>query len=389
MDNNSYKNLHGAKGIESLESMVESLKSRDYICYAKKNYKVADPEYGNEQFSFQFLIEFYDREAWILHHTTSIRDRINTQQWHSSNIKRLNDKVKKAYVVVPNSMKVAERDIATRYDANIRARKIYSAIDGVIPLDKAYLEAEQKALSLMEKGQAQAKRGLNFEEQLAEVLNNIENFNKWKHDTPGSVGYMYTMFLQVVQKLGLIPENITDLSATTNVPKLPSGGLPKADILITVTHDNNDEESIGISCKRSDKEWVSVHEYSADTFARILNPTDQNLKSLLVDFQSAGGKNALGAEKSEALEIALGPYNERLSKWVIGGIYGDGEKGVHWADYIITVDEVSGNQTIYDIDEYIEICRNSEVQGHFGTLFRWTYPSKKKGQKIQLKGQVL
>ena len=100
MEGNINKNRHGAKGIESLDGMVESLKEMDYIVGAKKNYSIADPEYKKKQFKFQYMIEFQNREQWILHHTTSIRERINCQQWHSEHIKRLNEYVKRAYVVV-------------------------------------------------------------------------------------------------------------------------------------------------------------------------------------------------------------------------------------------------------------------------------------------------
>ena len=83
MEENINKSLHGANGIEALDNMVNTLQELGYIKIVKKNYSIADPDFGETQFKFQYLIEFRDKEQWILQHTTSIRDRINCQQWHS------------------------------------------------------------------------------------------------------------------------------------------------------------------------------------------------------------------------------------------------------------------------------------------------------------------
>ena len=52
---NANKNEHGAKGITSLEQMIDSLKAKNYIVTSQKRYRIADPNYEEEQFYFQFL----------------------------------------------------------------------------------------------------------------------------------------------------------------------------------------------------------------------------------------------------------------------------------------------------------------------------------------------
>lgn len=53
------------------------------------------------------------------------------------------------------------------------------------------------------------------------------------------------------------------------------------------------------------------------------------------------------------------------------------------ADLII----FTNNFAIWSQDEYIDYYINEYcTKGQFGTPFRWTYPSKKRGQKIQIKG---
>jgi hypothetical protein len=388
MEENINKNQHGAKGIKSLDGMVESLKAMDYIVDAKKNYSIADPDYKKKQFKFQYLIEFQDNEQWILQHTTSIRDRINCQQWHSEHIKRLNEYVKKAYVVVPDSLSEKEEHTAKAYNDSIVDKKIYSALDGVLPFATMYSLIEKKAADLLSGGQAHAKLGLHFEKKLVDALNNDQNFDKWKSGSETAVGYLYSLYMDVLTKLQIKKEDVISFNATSDIPKLPSGGSPKTDVLLEVQTLNGIKD-FTFSCKRSDSAWVSVHEYTAETFSTVLNPEDAELKALLLEFQNAGGIKALGDEGNEALSGRMKFYADKLAKWVIGGIGGEGNEKTQWAEYIITLDENSNTYSIHTIDEYIDECKSQGVEGQFGTLFRWTYPSGGKGKRIQLKGKML
>lgn len=388
MDENTNKNLHGAKGIESLDGMVDSLRAMDYIVEAKKNYSIADPNHQIKQFKFQYLIEFQDREQWILHHTTSIRDRINCQQWHSEHIKRLNEYVKKAYVVVPDEMNEREARKAKTYNDRIIEKKIYSSLDGVLSFDAMYSLIEKKAVDLLSSGQAHAKLGLNFEKKLVDALNNHQNLDKWKNDSEIAVGYLYSLYLAILKKLNLKKDEVIALKATSQIPKLPSGGTPKTDVHLSVWT-NNDNKNFTFSCKRSDSSWVSVHEYTADTFSKVLNPNDEELRKLLVEFQNAGGAKALGEEKGDRLSAIMKQYSDKLSEWVLGGIGGEGNEKIQWAKYIITLDETNNTYSIYTVKEYINQCKEQGVKGQFGTLFKWTYPSGGKGKRIQLKGKML
>lgn len=388
MEENINKSLHGAKGIEALDNMVNTLQELGYIKIVKKNYSIADPNFGEAQFKFQYLIEFRDKEQWILQHTTSIRDRINCQQWHSENIKRLNPHVKKAYVVVPDGLSEAEWRKVLNYHNKIASRSIYSALDGIFPLGTAYYMIEQKAASLLPDGTAHAKLGLGFEDKLAGVLDDKQNFEKWKYNATTSTGYLYPLYLDVLKILGLKKEEVIALKATSDIPKLPSGGQPKTDVLLYAETEQG-IRNYTFSCKRSNSSWVSVHEYTADAFARVLNPDDTHLKELLYEFQQAGGSKAMGVQKSEEFEECIKKYSDVLSRWVIGGAGGEGDRNTQWAEYIITFNENQNTYSIHTVEGYIEECKRQDVKGQFGTLFKWTYPSKGKGKRIQLKGKIL
>ena len=384
---NSNKQTHGTNGKEAMDKMISSLLEKDYIISVEKPYRVGDPGVDEKQFYFQFLIEFRDNEQWILQHTTSLRDRIKEQQWDSYNIKRLNSYVKKAYVVVPDDLGEKEEKAAQAYDRKIREKEIISALDGIIPFEKAYALIEKKAASIMDAGRARALLGLNFERKVADSLNNRPNLERWKNNSDLEVGYLYSLYKDIMNKLGIRQSEILSLQATTNIPKLQSGGSPKTDVLLEVETLNGNVD-FTFSCKRSTADKVSVHEYTADAFANVLNPEDNALRELLLEFQAAGGAIALGAEKSAQLEKHLKPYIDKLSNWVMGGIGGEGDPKTQWASHIITVNENDNTYHVSTIAEYIEQYKTNVV-GQFGTPFSWTYPSGGKGKRIQLKGKLL
>ncbi len=386
---NAEKNEHGANGISSLEQMVEALKVRDYIVTSQKRYRIGDPEYGEDQFYFQFMIEFYDHEQWILHHTTTIRDRITEQQWHSEHIKRLNEYVKRAYVVVPDGMSLKERQIAQNYNDKIASGRIYSALDGVLPFESMYNLIEHKAASLLEDGQAKARLGLHFEQKLVDTLNNVQNLKKWKGISTTAVGYMYTLYADVMRALRVDPNSLECIDATSDIPKLPSGGLPKTDVLVELTMSDGTKMDYTFSCKRSSASRVSVHEYTADAFSKVLNPDDEELKDLLIEFQTVGGVRSMNEGHAEALERRLSMYKSKLSKWVLAGVGGEGNPKVQWATHIISVNENSNSCSIKSIDDYLKECEEQGVGGQLGTPFQWTYPSGGLGKRIQLKMKVV
>ncbi len=385
---NADKNEHGANGINSLEQMLETLKRKDYIVTAQKKYRIGDPDYDEDQFYFQFLIEFEDNEQWILHHTTSIRDRITEQQWNSEHIKRLNAYVKKAYVVVPDGLDTKEKSNAQNYNDKIVQHKIYSALDGVVPFETMYRMIEHKGASLLESGQAKAKLGLHFEEKLVDSLNSHQNLEKWKGVSSTSVGYLYSLFIDVMNALRISSEQVASIFATSDIPKLPSGGSPKTDVLVQIKYIDGSNIDYTFSCKRSSANRVSVHEYTAEAFSNVLNPNDAELKDLLNSFQAVGGVRSMEMGQAEALEKKLSTYLIKLEHWVLGGIGGEGDPKTQWASHIITVNENTNTYCIYSIDDYIEECNEKKVEGQFGTPFQWTYPSGGLGKRIQLKMKV-
>lgn len=386
-NDNQDKMQHGKNGIESVGQMLTSLMNADYLVNVVHPYRIGDPDYDEEQFYFQYLIEFHDSKQWILHHTTSIKDRIAEQQWNSEHIKRLNSNVEKAYVIVPDDMDERPQKTAESYNKKIQEKRIYSALDGVIQFNDAYHLIEHRASETMGFGQSKAKLGLHFEQKLVDCLNNTQNLNKWKGKSQLEVGYLYPLYKDILETFDIQQNNITSINATSNIPRLSTGGLPKTDVVVTIaTPEGNFDYTI--SCKRSTAKSVSVHEYTADAFCNVLNPKDNELRSLLVEFQNAGGVMSMDPSDAHRLTEKLSDYKYDLCKWVIAGIGGEGNPDLQWAKYIVIVDDNTNDYRIRTVEEYISEIMNN-VNGQLGTPFQWTYPSGGKGKRIQLKCKLI
>ena len=388
-DNNTDKSQRGKSGQENLLDIIVSMKSKDYIVSFEHEYRDGYKGFDRRQFYYPYLIEFSDHECWILHSTTSIRsDRLNIPQWNAEHLKRLNGYIKRAYVIYPNGLDEKELKNAKREQVKIAEHKMYSAIDGVVSQGELYALVEQHALShLGNKGKAMAKRGTNFESWISEIINNKDNYLKWKNNDAIKTGFMYDIFLLLIDSIGLIKSQIVSISATNDIPMLPTGGKAKTDILVTVeTYDG--EFQYTFSCKKTGNDWVSAHEYPADQFIKVLEIRDPLLIRALEDFQSVGSIEKLQPSSREELSRKLPSYNEKLNNWVLGGIGGAGIPEMQWAQRIISYNEVTSQISVSTIDDYVEKMTQGGYPGNFGTCFRWTYPSGGLGKRIQLKMKV-
>lgn len=390
---NAEKSQHGVNAQNNLENILSYCVEKGYIATYTKNFRIGKDGYSNdEQFYAPFVIEFVDAEKWLIFSTTSMRtDRIKGQQWDAINLKEIDTSITKAYLVYSDSVSDHDKSEFERQHNKYVSGYEYSAIDGVINQDTLYNLIEATALSELNAGQIKDIQGRGFEDRVAGILSSAENLAKWKTNAPTLVGYHYAMFESIVTKLDLSPETTAKISATTSkaeIGRLPSGGNPKTDILIyaeceDITH------IYGISCKRSSDASVSVHQYTANAFADVLNPEDSELRILLNEFQKHGNLRDFGEANCSRLTEVLKPYRRKLAKWVLGGIFGDGDQEKQWATHILTYDNNDNSVSIHTIQEYVYLLDEANVQGHFGTFFNWTYPSKRRGHSIQLKCKIL
>lgn len=391
---NGEKSIRGKNAQNNLEELVARFFKKGYLPKFTKEYRLGKTGFkNNKQFYSAFHLEITDSEEWILFTTTSLRtDRIKGNQWDAFNLKEINPKIKKAFLIYPDGLSKKENEKFNKQQKKYKNNTNYSCIDDILSYEEFYILLEKTLLrDFRSPGKVKDIQGKNFENRVAEILSNNDNLKRWNGISNIIDGYHYPIFATVLNSFN-IKENIKYIYATTdpkNIKKLPSRGNPKTDVLVKITTDNNDTIIKTLSCKRTSSKNVSVHEYSAESFSDVLDKKNHKLKELLLKFQEAGSLKRFGEYNIEKLTTTILPYNDKLSKWVLGGIGGAGDPTSQWASHILTYNNNNSIITCEDIESYIEKLKNNNIQGHFGTLFSWTYPSKNHGKKIQLKCKII
>lgn len=384
---NSDKSKRGKNGEKNLGALIKFLKKNNYIKSYKAKYRNGYEGINTEQFYFQYLVEFEDMRCWLLQSTTSVRnDRMGIHQWNSFNLKNIDSTIEKSYVIVPDTLSEAEQKEVDKYKKKINSGSIYTAVDGVLTQNELYLCIEEYASTLSDNaGQFYAKVGTNFEKWLADVLNNTDNLYKWKNEDKTLIGCSYDYYIKVIKAIGLCADEVLSIHATVDIPNYENGGKPKTDLMVQVAFIHGANKGYTFSCKKTTKKRVTVHDYTAEQFINALEIEDADLINALYDFQNSGCMKDMSKNNLDIMNKKMPAYNDKLARWVFSG---DG-MDIRSAQYLITYQSLQGEFDIHTIEEYIEIIKDNNIIGNFGTFFNWTYPSKKRGKRIQLKMAIM
>lgn len=392
-ENNSNKNLHGSSNKRGLLDIIIQLKDMDYIVSYKEKPKYKRPNYKKPEFYPDFLVEFDDGDKWIVFTTTSLRERFDRSQWQAYNIKLLDSDVKQAFCVYPEGTVEKEERLFITRQKIIERGDYYSEINHVVSQNEFWIMVEEKALSHVDEGKKKHLIGNNFEAKIAGILSNGDNLNRLKTNSDVIVGSFFDIYKMIVDCLQIPIESTKKITASCDksvIGRLPGNKNPKTDVLVKVTFDDESYSYYTISCKNTTAKEVTVHESAADDFIKVLNAND-NLADLLTKFQEAGSLDAFGNDNAVKLTAELQPLQDKLFKWILGGYGGLGDPEKQCADYILT-EHVAGDNIalhIYSLMDYKAKLDSQRKKGNFGTPFKWTYPSKKRGRKIQLKLMIV
>ncbi len=386
-EDNGRKSKKGFSGKKALRKVIEELED-----YGALVGSTAAPEYGYEgydqsQFKAHEEVSYPDESKAILYITSSLRsDRLQEDQWRAHNIKRIDPEITYAYVILPDE---SGYDQGTSQRDQIREGRVVTAIDDVITLQEFYDRTIADYSESMESGASHDLQGRRLETLFAKILADPENLRRY-NGSATELGYMYDVFYRVMKKLGIRAGQLYDIETTTEIPSLPSGGNPKTDIAATIELSDGSLMVSTFSLKNTSHKSVSVHEYSADQFADVLDPDNDELRRLLNVFQATGNKRDMDIADIQALTDELSPYLKKLNRWVFSGEGAPGVKPIQIAQYMVVRDKNTGKISIHTVDEYCT-KQEAEIDGSnwFGTIFSWTYPSKKRGDKIQLKARIL
>lgn len=384
---NSDRNKRGNSLQRVLAYLFELCKSLDYIQDFKDNYSIGKPGFSDSnQFKAPYVITFDDGTEWIVFTTTSLRDRIKGQYWDALNIKQLDNNVKYAYLVYPDSLDTDDKHAFVAKDNKIHTNGEYATIDALLSQDSFFNRIEQYALRALTPNQQRDRKGNNFEKRVSATLSNPYNLEKWILQDSALEGLHYHIFEQIVTLFNLDRTRVKNIYSTCDkkeIGLLPSGGPVKTDVLTKVTYVDDTTEFFTISCKRSSNNSVSVHQYSADTFADVLDPNNSELRRTLNEFQLCGNKSDMIPQDIQILEAELQPHLMKLCQWALAGIGGDGNPDTQWAHFILIYDNNSENIAIHTTDDYC--CKLlADSKRTFNTPFSWTYQGTR-GTNIQLK----
>lgn len=436
---NKAKALRGIDANRTLERAISDLRADGQIIKRRKRVRLGYPGYSQSQFYGSAIATLPDKQEILLYSTSSIRsDRIKEQQWDAYHIKQIDKQITKAFIIVPDE---SAFDQGTGVRDKIRGGKHFSAIDDILTVDEftkyvqhhnrtiplpkydpyaliedeafeldgedapsptspiierstfffpdlgAFIMSGLKELSI---GADNDKRGRKFENVFAAIMDNEDNLKHFKKEKSEDC-YFFDLFEKVMAALEITSDDVVSMSADTDIKELENGGSPKTDVLITVRFKKRrpSVQHFTFSLKATKNSSVTVHEYTADTFANALDKNNDELRRLLNEFQAAGSRKDMNPNDAEALTEELRPYRKKLDIWALSGRTSDRDNGEQFADYLLSLNVVTGRIHLSPIEEYCEELEaaNTGVHG-FGTVFSWTYPHKKRGRRIQLKVKV-
>lgn len=388
---NSDKNKRGMSLQNNLEGIISLCKDLNYIESYQKDYEIGAPNYKNtSQFKAPYLLTFKDHSQWAIYTTTSLRDRVKQQQWDSYFLKMFNKNISKALLVYPDGIIEDELKKFLAKNKKIQEKEEFSSLDILLSQEEFFNLIEQNALASFNQFSQNDRKGKNFEDRVAAVLSNTSNLEKWIHQDPMLEGLHYHLFEKIVTAFELDRDQVLFIEAFADpaiIGHLPSGGLAKTDVLTTVSYKDRTTKYFTISCKRSSNSSVSVHQYSADSFADVLDPNNNELRRVLNEFQRCGNARDMDPSDAKALAQLIHPHIFKLCMWALGGFGGEGDSEKQWAKYLLIYDN-DNDYSMHSVNEFAKaLCENAKEVRAFGTPFSWTYQGKR-GTNIQLKSPL-
>lgn len=383
---NKDKQRRGISLQRILVYMMRLCQEMGYISFYEEGYKIGKEGYTDQkQFKAPYRIRFMDDTEWIVFTTTSLRERIKEQYWEALNLKQINPAITQAYLVYPDGLEDDDlRGFITK-NAKIQNHGEFSTLDALISQDSFFNLVEAYALSSYTENAQRDRKGKNFEKRVAAVLSNPINLEKWKTNDEYLEGLHYSMFKRILFKFGLSADDVNSITSTSDeeiIGHLPSNGKVKTDVLTEVVYEDGTSSYFTISCKRSSNSSVSVHQYSADSFASVLDPNNNELKRVLNEFQRCGNKRDMDPLDAEILTREIQPHIFKLCEWAIAGIGGEGNPQTQWANYIIIY---HNNDETISVETANDYCRRlaADCTRAFNTPFSWSYQGDR-GNNIQL-----
>jgi len=245
-----------------------------------------------------------------------------------------------------------------------------------------------------EKGSFYGKRGNKFEKEIVGLLSDFANLRKLKLKKLAKDSLFNIVISKILSEKNILLEDIISISATNSIPLLASGGNPKTDIALKIMISSGDDIEETISIKNTNLNQVSCHDYRVKDFIRVLNCEKTRLAKYLKLFQKNPSYKALQEKLPD--DFSINEFTELLknkkdifTEWVLKGEHDDDNlvsPKIQISNFLLI--SKRGKISFYSMREYILILNGSK-KGKLGVPFSWTYPSKQRGKRIQLKLPII
>lgn len=391
------------------------IKLKEKLRYGAKG---KDPK----QFRIKYQLEFPKENLyWLIDESSSLRsDRINGKEFIMEQVKKIlkqdHDINIESYFVLPDTPDDKSIRSVTVMKERIEKQNAVTYFDGAMYMSEFRNHLEQKATSTMDQGHKSNILGNYGEKILVEAFRNQNNLVLWNDPANHVVkSSNYSLFKRVINKLCPEITATTKLKSTIafrgdSVEKDPitqelkhvrGAGKPKTDVLIQLVDDRDIEYTLTISVKyptnkKSKHGKVTAHEGSIEQLLDDLHvsiPDDnffangsefEKLSSALCEFQEKGSKKQMSDKNVEYLDAHLKEINRWLIDYFIFGINNRVLNDHQTAKSLLIFDPDTGKCQVETVKE-VEDNMLASKPATFNTPFQWTYPSKKRGKKYQIK----
>lgn len=423
---NSDKSITGSNVKKALHEIITNTCQKFNNCFEyKSNVKMGADGKNQTQFYIDSMLTFSD-SIWLIKATNSYRsDRIKGDEFNVEQIKKIlsskEDKSLLAFFVLPDSLSDKDKTSIDNLRVAVVTKSNVTYFDDVLLMSEFKTKLELKCSALFNQGTRSNILGDIGEASIVDAFTNKNNLDKW-NNTPGNnslVSSDYKLFYEILTQYGISP--ITQIKEIRNVKTgikqfmntnfydedlnciKNGGGKPKTDVSITIITENNQEETLNISVKRPNSlktNNITIHEGSVEKLISDLSqsiPADSKfndpsefelLKNSLLDFQLKGNLKNMNEIDKNYLNDNLPEINNWLIGYFIFGINNfHFTTPIQTANLLVTINPNSGIPKAQNLNTLTNHLLNQKMKS-FNTPFSWTYPSGKRGNKIQIKCPV-
>lgn len=430
-NDNSKKARSGRNNQKELSSLLEEFQNT-YKDVQIVNRKVSFGELNKkpDQFSVNAEMIFNDgsREIWIIKTSSSYRsDRSKGNEFDVEHIKKILARENKkviAFFVVPDNQSANDLRQFNSYKSNVRNNSIVTYFDYVMTVKEFENTINERCSRYIAQGKQANILGNNAEIAISDAFNNPNNVILWNNpqDTvtksrniAAFSSLMRTMYpnkkLISSQAFNNNKKDTHHYLDELNMVRDSNGhgnlGKPKTDVLIKLVFDDNTKTNIKLSIKRpkANSKKVTVHEGTVESLIAdlknsipedsIFNDPSQfvKLQSSLINFERVGSAKNMNEELRTFLNENLSDLNGWLIDYFLFGINNHRFNQNQIANVMAIENPKNGNLIFIPCNKekqlLLDYCQNSKLgSSSFGTPFSWTYPSKKRGAKIQVKSPL-